>query len=118
MVLRYRTILVAAHLAFAFTAFVAAAGPTARAQASACKEWGASCPTSSRPDRRARQSSACSNAERQTAGVGPLDSNKKLQHAAENHTDRMDGSGCFDHECPGEAESDSACRASTISPGT
>ena len=30
--------------------------------------------------------------------------NTKLQHAAQQHNDEMVGTGCFDHECPGELD--------------
>jgi uncharacterized protein YkwD len=105
MVLGHRNIFVAAVLALALTAFaVAAAGPTPSAQASACKEWGKVMPDDLAPGQ-ARKAIVCLlNVERQKAGVGSLDSDKKLQQAAQNHTDHMDGSGCFDHECPGEAD--------------
>jgi uncharacterized protein YkwD len=106
MVLRHRDILVAAALALSCTAlvFAAATATPAAAKASACKEWGSVVPDDLAPGQ-ARKAIVCLlNAERQKAGVGPLESNKKLQRAAQNHTDHMDGTGCFDHECPGEAD--------------
>ena len=42
------------------------------------------------------------NAERRQHGVHELDANHKLQRSAQRHSDRMDGSGCFEHQCPGE----------------
>jgi uncharacterized protein YkwD len=105
MVPGHRNIFVAALLALAFSALVvASAGATPTAKASACKEWGSVMPDDLAPGQ-ARKAIVCLlNAERQKAGVGVLDSDKKLQRAAQNHTDHMDGSGCFDHECPGEAD--------------
>jgi uncharacterized protein YkwD len=44
------------------------------------------------------------NKERANAGLNPLDSNKRLQRAAQRHNDRMVGTGCFDHECSGESD--------------
>lgn len=44
------------------------------------------------------------NRERDDAGLRPLDSHKKLQRAAQRHTEKMDGTGCFDHECAGEGD--------------
>jgi uncharacterized protein YkwD len=105
MAFGHRKIFTAAALGFAFTALGFAAGAaTSSAQASACNEWGTVMPDDLAPGQ-ARKAIVCLlNAERQKAGVGQLDSNKKLQRAAQNHTDRMHGSGCFDHECPGEAD--------------
>jgi uncharacterized protein YkwD len=44
------------------------------------------------------------NKERAKAGLGSLDQNKKLQKAAQRHTEKMVGSGCFDHQCSGEGD--------------
>jgi uncharacterized protein YkwD len=44
------------------------------------------------------------NKERSSAGLKPLDSNKRLQKAAQRHNDRMVGTNCFDHECNGESD--------------
>ena len=44
------------------------------------------------------------NKQRDQAGLKPLDRDKKLQRAAQRHNEKMDGSGCFDHECGGEAD--------------
>jgi uncharacterized protein YkwD len=104
MVLRHRDILVVALLAFAFTAVTGPSRATASSKVNACKEWGNVMPDDLAPGR-ARKAMVCLlNVERQKAGVGSLDSDKKLQRAAQNHTDHMDGTGCFDHECPGEAD--------------
>jgi uncharacterized protein YkwD len=43
------------------------------------------------------------NRERAEAGLRPFDRHRKLQKAAQRHNDRMDGTGCFSHQCPGEA---------------
>ena len=43
------------------------------------------------------------NNERERRGLPALDRDKKLQKAAQRHNERMDGTGCFAHECPGEA---------------
>jgi uncharacterized protein YkwD len=105
MALGHRKIFAVALLGFACTALgFAASGAPSSAQASACKEWGTMMPDDLAPGQ-ARKAIVCLlNAERQKASVGPLHSNKELQRAAQNHTERMDGSGCFDHECPGEAD--------------
>lgn len=44
------------------------------------------------------------NRERNRAGLRPLDRNRDLQRAAQRHNDRMVGSGCFSHQCSGEAD--------------
>ena len=46
------------------------------------------------------------NKERTQRGLSRLDRDKKLQRAAQRHNDRMHGTGCFAHACPGEAELD------------
>ncbi len=51
------------------------------------------------------------NRERSQAGLRPLDRNRKLQKAAQRHNNRMSGTGCFDHQCPGEAALDSRLRS-------
>jgi uncharacterized protein YkwD len=104
MVLRHRNILVMALLAFAAMAVAGPSGVTASPKVNACKEWGNVMPDDLTPGQ-ARKAIVCLlNVERQKNGVGSLDSDKKLQRAAQNHTDHMDGTGCFDHECPGEAD--------------
>lgn len=46
------------------------------------------------------------NRKRANAGLPGLDRNKRLQKAAQRHTDKMTGSGCFAHECSGEGALD------------
>ena len=46
------------------------------------------------------------NRKRNNAGLPAFDRNKRLQKAAQRHTDRMSGTGCFDHECSGEGALD------------
>lgn len=43
------------------------------------------------------------NGERNQRGLPDLQRDRKLQKAAQRHSERMDGTGCFSHECPGEA---------------
>ncbi len=52
------------------------------------------------------------NRERRAAGVRALDRSRKLQRAAQRHSKRMRGSGCFAHRCPGEGGLESRLRAS------
>ena len=95
-----------ALLAFAFAVALlafAASPATPGASASACKKWGDTEPTDLRTGQ-ARKAILCLvNRERDKAGLGNLDRDKKLQKAAQRHNDKMDGTGCFDHECGGEA---------------
>jgi uncharacterized protein YkwD len=104
MVLRHPNIWLAAlfALVLALLATIDAASPPSAA-ASACSKWGEEMPDQLAP-KEARKAIVCLlNVERQKAGEHTLDNDKKLQKAAQHHTDVMDGSGCFDHECPGEA---------------
>ncbi len=91
-------------LAFALVLPALAASPaTSAASASACKQWGDSDPTALTPGQ-ARDAILCLvNRERDQAGLRDLDRDKRLQRAAQRHNDHMDGTGCFDHACGGEA---------------
>ena len=102
---------IAVALVFLAALLLLAASPaTPDASASACKRFGDSEPTDLRPGQ-ARDAILCLvNKERDKAGLGDLDRDKKLQKAAQRHTDHMDGTGCFDHECGGEAGLDSRLR--------
>lgn len=103
MVVRRRNLVVPVLAALALVAAFAAAAPAPASARSACKEWGKSAPGKLRTGQ-ARKAVLCLiNRQRDQAGLPPLDRNRKLQRAAQRHNDRMDGSGCFSHECPGEA---------------
>jgi uncharacterized protein YkwD len=81
---------------------LAAAAPAPAAAKSACKEWGKSAAQELR-NGQARKAVLCLvNRERDQRGLPNLDRNKKLQKAAQRHNERMDGTGCFSHQCPGE----------------
>ena len=84
---------------------LAAASPAASAAGgSACKQWGDSDP-GSLANGEARKAVLCLiNKQRDQAGLKPLDRDKKLQKAAQRHNEKMTGSGCFDHQCGGEAD--------------
>jgi uncharacterized protein YkwD len=43
------------------------------------------------------------NGRRSKHGLSPLKRHKKLQRAAQRHTERMEGGNCLAHQCPGEA---------------
>jgi uncharacterized protein YkwD len=88
--------------ALAVALLLFAASPPSSAAKSACKEWGKSNPAAL-SNGEARAAILCLvNKQRHEAGVPTLDRDKKLQKAAQKHSDRMDGSGCFSHQCPGE----------------
>ena len=104
MVLRRRSLCVAAALAFAATQVILAAASPPSATASACSKWGDTMPGKLAP-KEARKAIVCLlNAKRQKVGEHALDTHKKLQKAAQRHTAHMVGSDCFDHVCPGEAD--------------
>jgi uncharacterized protein YkwD len=102
MVLRRRNIPLAAL--FALAAATLAAGSPSSATASACSKWGTTMPGKLAP-KEARRAIVCLlNAERRKVGAHGLHTDKKLQKAAQRHTDHMVGSDCFYHVCPGEAD--------------
>jgi uncharacterized protein YkwD len=115
MALRHRhiSLLIGLALATLACAFAMAATSQAQAQAkaSACERWGKSAPADLTTGQ-ARKAILCLiNEKRRSAGLPALDRDKKLQKAAQRHNARMDGSGCFDHECPGEPGLDSRLEA-------
>lgn len=78
----------------------------ASGKSSACKSWGKTSP-GQLTNGQARKAILCLvNRKRDNAGLRPLDRNKRLQKAAQRHTDKMSGSGCFNHECAGEGALD------------
>jgi uncharacterized protein YkwD len=86
----------------ALLALAAATPAPAAAASSPCKTWGKTTPDQLRTGH-ARKAILCLvNKERNARGLPDLDRNRKLQKAAQRHNDRMDGTGCFAHECPGE----------------
>ena len=78
--------------------------PAPATAADACGKWGDAGPGELAPGE-ARKAILCLiNEERDKAGLGSLERDKRLQKAAQRHNDRMDGTGCFDHACNGEGE--------------
>ena len=72
-------------------------------KSSACAQWGKTSP-SKLTNGQARAAILCLvNRKRNNAGLPALDRNKRLQKAAQRHTGKMSGTGCFAHECSGEA---------------
>jgi uncharacterized protein YkwD len=105
MVRRSRYILLSAATALVMALLALAAAPRpASAGGAACERWGSVNPADL-TKKQARKSVLCLvNRERADAGLGALKRSKKLERAAQKHTNRMRGTGCFDHECPGEAD--------------
>ena len=102
MALRPRNLVLPILLVLALLA-LALSVPSAAEAASPCKTWGKTTPEKLRTGQ-ARKAVLCLiNKQRDQAGLPALDRNKKLQKAAQRHNERMDGTGCFSHECPGEA---------------
>ena len=48
--------------------------------------------------------------ERRQRGIAELGNNRRLQRAAQNHTDTMMNKACFAHQCSGEATVESRLR--------
>ncbi len=91
-----------AALAVALVA-ITASPAVSTAGSSACGKFGGQSPHEL-TNGQARDTILCLlNDERDDAGLRALDRSKKLQKAAQRHNERMDGTGCFAHQCPGEA---------------
>ena len=72
------------------------------AAASACKRWGKQDP-GHLTHGHARKAVLCIvNETRHDHGLGHLDRDRRLQGAAQNHSDYMRGHHCFSHQCSGE----------------
>jgi uncharacterized protein YkwD len=69
-----------------------------------CQRWGKSQPTSLQVTEARRTVLCLLNKRRKGAGLPALRRDGKLEAAAQRHTERMDGTGCFAHECPGEPD--------------
>jgi uncharacterized protein YkwD len=87
----------AALLAFA------AAAPQAGAQGKACRLYADAKPRKV-SKQHARSAVLCLiNRRRSKHGLAPVKRHKKLQQAAQRHTERMEGGNCLAHQCYGEA---------------
>lgn len=74
----------------------------ATAEASACKRWGHDNPAKLSHGE-ARQAVMCLiDKKRHSHGKSGLDRDRRLQRAAQNHTEYMKSHSCFSHECSGE----------------
>ena len=110
---RHHALAVLAAAAALICALLVAVGPAAgRADASsACQRFG-DVPAYKLRNGPARKAVVCLlNKERKSRGLSKLDSDRKLQRAAQKHNDRMVEKGCFAHECPGEASLEQRLRS-------
>ena len=80
-----------------------AAPAEAAKKRAACDRWGKTAPTELQLDQARRTILCLLNERRDAAGLPNLQRNNRLEAAAQRHNEQMDGTGCFAHECPGEA---------------
>src|SRR5438034_5363442 len=91
-------------IAAGVAALVASAGPVAApAAAKACANTHSS-PAKVGTKKVGRAIACLLDKRRRAHGLSGLDSNSDLRRAARAHSRRMDGTGCFDHVCPGEPQ--------------
>lgn len=104
---RYETTALTVVAVAALLTLLAAAPGTPFAASAAAKGCGPAAnanPSRVKPSE-ARDAVTCLvNKQRNKAGLGDLDRDKRLQRAAQRHTEKMDGSGCFNHTCGGEGD--------------
>ena len=94
--------LVALAVAAILALLVAGSMPEPAAAGSPCTKYGEVRAEKLR-NRQARASIRCFvNRERKRRGLGKLDNDKRLQRAAQKHTEVMVKKSCFAHECKGE----------------
>ena len=104
------TRLIALVVAAALALLAAASVPEPAAAGTACTKYGEVRAEKLR-NRQARASIRCFlNRERKQRGIGRLDNDKRLQRAAQKHTEAMVKKACFSHECPGEKSLESRLR--------
>jgi uncharacterized protein YkwD len=105
MVLRLRHVSAAAAIASTLALLaVLVSAPRAEARGAACTKYGKTVPAKLKKPQ-ARKAILCLlNEERASHGLPDFARSKKLQRAAQKHSARMSGSGCFDHQCPGEGD--------------
>jgi len=111
MVLRSRSVALASAiaLAIALLALVVAPRP-ALAGGGACEKYGGASP-GQLSKKQTRKAVLCLlNRERAQAGLPALSRSKKLERAAQKHSNQMRGTGCFSHQCAGEAPLDARLR--------
>ena len=105
------TRLVALVVAAVLALLAAGSMPEPAAAGTACTKYGEVRAEKLR-NRQARASIRCFlNRERKQRGIGRLDNHKRLQRAAQKHTEVMVKKACFSHECPGEQSLESRLRA-------
>jgi len=102
--------LVALAVAGILALLVAGSAAAPAAAGSPCTKFGETQADKLR-DRQARASVRCfMNRERRRHGIGRLDNHKRLQRAAQKHTEHMIKKSCFSHQCPGEGSLETRLR--------
>jgi uncharacterized protein YkwD len=103
--------LVAPAIATVVCLLAAGSMPAPASAGTACTKYGEVRADDLR-NRQARASIRCFlNRERRQHGLGRLDNDKRLQRAAQKHTEVMVNKNCFSHECPGEASLEARLRS-------
>jgi uncharacterized protein YkwD len=103
--------LIALAVAAVLALLAAGSAPDLAAAGTACTKYGEVRAEKLR-NRQARASIRCFlNRERKQRGIGKLDNDRRLQRAAQKHTEVMVNKGCFSHECPGEASLEARLRS-------
>ena len=101
----------AAVLASVLALLLAAAGAEQAQAGSPCARYGDVRAEKLRT-RQARAAIRCFlNRERGQRGVGKLERDRRLQKAAQRHTELMLKQDCFSHQCPGESTLESRLRS-------
>jgi uncharacterized protein YkwD len=85
--------------------------PSATASGGGCSRLGDTGPRHLSPAQARRAVMCLINERRENYGVHPLDRNKHMQRAAQRHSNKMEDSGCFSHQCYGEGSLDTRLRS-------
>lgn len=88
------------------------ASPAPAVAGSACDRWGHGLPAGLTTGQARKALTCIINRERKARGIAAMDRDGRLERAAQRHSRRMRGSGCFGHECPGEPDLEQRLRAS------
>ena len=91
-----------AVLAAAMAALLFAPPMSGSASANACKRWGNDNPSSLRHGQARKAIMCLVNQKRHSHNRSGLHRDKRLQRAAQNHSEYMERHHCFDHQCGGE----------------
>jgi uncharacterized protein YkwD len=112
MASRLPSVLTSLAIALLLAAFAVAASSREAIAGEACNRWGDT-HAADLGKREARKAVLCLlNQERAQAGARAASRSKKLQRAAQRHSNHMHDAGCFAHQCPGEPPLDARLRGS------